>query len=383
MHLMISNSARRRLITILARDRTGTAKSVRMCLGLRLAIVLALALTGCAAGPWPGFPTPRPDDPRWPPPPEVARIAYVTQLRSHEDLFQVASRLGWLGGMIFGQPDSTLVRPYALALHPEGGLLVADPGRQCVHYYDWNRRRYIVLGRGGQDIESVLPSPVGVAALADGRILVCDSRLGRIEAFDSDGNALGEFGAGAGLARPAGIAVSQSAGGGGVEIYVADVTGHRIAVFDLAGNLVRWIGERGAGPCQFNFPTHITVMADGRLAVTDSLNFRVQVIEPDGTFVRQVGSLGDSPGRFSKPKGVAADSSGRIMVVEGLYDRLQIFSPTGELLLDLGMPGSEAGQFWLPAGICIDRDSGRIFIADTYNSRVQVFEMIADEVSHD
>ena len=39
----------------------------------------------------------------------------------------------------------------------------------------------------------------------------------------------------------------------------------------------------------------------------------------------------------------------------------------------VGREGRGVGEFWLPAGIFIDQ-SDRIWIADTYNRRIQVFE---------
>ena len=55
-------------------------------------------------------------------------------------------------------------------------------------------------------------------------------------------------------------------------------------------------GRRGAGPGEFNFPTHINVDAAGRVYVTDSLNCRIQVFDASGQFQRAFGSAGDGAG---------------------------------------------------------------------------------------
>jgi hypothetical protein len=55
-----------------------------------------------------------------------------------------------------------------------------------------------------------------------------------------------------------------------------------------------------------------------------------------------------------------------------------VFDPDGRLLLDVGRPGSEPGEFWLPNGIAIGRDN-RIFVADAYNSRIQVLKYVGRE----
>ena len=57
---------------------------------------------------------------------------------------------------------------------------------------------------------------------------------------------------------------------------------------------------------------------------------------------------------------------------------MQIFSREGELLLALGQQGQGQGEFWLPNGIFITADD-TIFVADSYNKRVQVFRYLGPE----
>jgi sugar lactone lactonase YvrE len=45
-------------------------------------------------------------------------------------------------------------------------------------------------------------------------------------------------------------------------------------------------------------------------------------------------------------------------------------------LLSLGASGSGPGEFWLPAGLAFDDKEQLLFVADSYNSRVQVFRLI-------
>ena len=49
--------------------------------------------------------------------------------------------------------------------------------------------------------------------------------------------------------------------------------------------------------------------------------------------------------------------------------------PAGQYLLTVGMQGHGPGEFWLPAGLFIDKQD-RLYIADAYNRRVQVFRYI-------
>jgi hypothetical protein len=58
-------------------------------------------------------------------------------------------------------------------------------------------------------------------------------------------------------------------------------------------------------------------------------------------------------------------------VVDSLFHTFQIFDASGAFLLAVGARGGAPGEFWLPTGIFIERDM--IYVADSYNSRVQVF----------
>ena len=80
-------------------------------------------------------------------------------------------------------------------------------------------------------------------------------------------------------------------------------------------------------------------------------------------------------GEFSHPKGVGIDSEGNIYVTDAIFDAIQVFDKTGTLLLFLGEAGQGPGQFWIPTELFIDR-TDRIFVADSYNQRVQVLRFI-------
>ena len=59
-----------------------------------------------------------------------------------------------------------------------------------------------------------------------------------------------------------------------------------------------------------------------------------------------------------------------------LADAVQIFDRRGRFLLSFGERGLGPGQFWLPGGVFID-DRDRIYVADAYNQRIQIFEYLA------
>ena len=74
---------------------------------------------------------------------------------------------------------------------------------------------------------------------------------------------------------------------------------------------------------------------------------------------------------------MATDSDGNLYVVDALFENIQIFDPQGRFLMHWGENGTTPGCFWLPRGIAIDTHD-RIWVADAYNRRVQVFKRVVD-----
>ena len=72
------------------------------------------------------------------------------------------------------------------------------------------------------------------------------------------------------------------------------------------------------------------------------------------------------------------DSEGHLYVVEGLSGLVQVFDRQGQLLYYFGQKGSGFGEFQLPTGLFID-SKDRVFVVDSYNRRVQVFQYFAQQ----
>jgi DNA-binding beta-propeller fold protein YncE len=304
----------------------------------------------------------------WPPPPDDPRVAFIQHIVTPEDVGARVSGLrrfaNWITGADKGK--ESLSKPFGVALDELDNLCITDTGANVVCYFDHKQKQWYRWDRIG---EIRFASPVAVAKRGNA-IFVADSALGRVIVFDTSGKLL--FQISRGLERPSGLATS------GERLFVADSQAHDVAIFDLQGNFISRFGGRGAGPGEFNFPTHVAADSRGQVFVTDSMNSRVQVFDTSGNFQRQFGGLGDGRGHFSRPKGLATDTSGRVYVIDALFGNFQVFDPDGRLLLDVGRPGSEPGEFWLPNGIAISRDN-RIFVADAYNSRIQVLKYVGRE----
>jgi hypothetical protein len=70
-------------------------------------------------------------------------------------------------------------------------------------------------------------------------------------------------------------------------LYISDISGDKIVVFDTTGHLLYKWGKTGKGPGEFQSPNAISIGPDGQVYVGDSDNNRVQIFTPSGTYLRQ------------------------------------------------------------------------------------------------
>ncbi len=302
----------------------------------------------------------------WPPPPAEPRIVFVREISEPPDIGVRPPALMRFANWITGVTSSRqkMDRPFGLAVDDAENLLVTDTAAGTVAYLDLTHKKWQSWSAVG-DIRLLSP----VAAVHAGKtFFVADSAIGKVIAFDKNGKV--QFAITNGLERPTGLALL------GDRLVIADSQRHQIVVCDLHGKMISKFGQRGRGPGEFNFPTHVSVDRQRRIYVTDSLNCRIQIFDADGHFLRTFGSAGDGPGRFSRPKGVAVDGDGHIYVVDGVFNNVQIFDEQNRLLLDFGEPGAAAGQFCLPNAIVIN-SKNEIFVADAFNHRLQEFRYLS------
>ena len=168
-------------------------------------------------------------------------------------------------------------------------------------------------------------------------------------------------------------------------VYVADGFNHRIQKFDQDGNYVASIGSssnQAPNPPngQFNEPWGVAVAPDGSIVAADTWNHRIQIFNSDGSFQRAWGTLGDtggqaigSEGSFYGPRGVAVDKDGRIYVADTGNKRIQVFDKDGKFINQFGGGGLDQGRLDEPVGVAVDAQ-GNIVVADTWNGRVQIFD---------
>jgi PKD repeat protein len=169
----------------------------------------------------------------------------------------------------------------------------------------------------------------------------------------------------------------------GGDWWTGDNGNHRIQVFDSAGNYKATLGTTetpGTGNYQFHGPAHIAIYND-YLYVADRGNHRVQIYQitfsPSFTmtYVATLGKTdvaGDDNDHFDNPSGVAVDAS-YIYVADTFNHRVQVFNRSSRTYVTtIGGYGSGNGQFDQPYDVAVDA-SGYLYVADFENSRVQQF----------
>ena len=328
-------------------------------------LAMALLSAGCATT-WTSITDSEETRLKWPNPPEMTRVEYVTSLKGFRE--EGTS----LKSVIYGTEEGRLMRPVAVAADRDGRIAIADTSCRCIHFYIPSSKKYIQLSRvNGED----MVSPVGVAFDEESRLYVSDSALARVFVFDSQGTYLFaiEKAGEERLKRPTGIAFNSEK----KILYVIDTLSHKVNAYDKNGLLLFSFGGRENGDGKFNFPTHIFWSPPGRVYVTDAMNFRIQIFDSSGRFLTAFGHQGDGSGDFAVPKGVAVDRDRVIYVVDSLFDNVQLFNENGDFLLTVGVRGTMPGEFWLPSGIFIDAHD-KLYVCDSFNKTIQIFRILRD-----
>ena len=119
-------------------------------------------------------------------------------------------------------------------------------------------------------------------------------------------------------------------------VWVVDDGSEQIFKFTRDGRLVMTVGEfrvKGADTTHLGGPCGIAFLPNGDFYVSDGYkNTRVVKFNKDGKYLLEWGTPGSGPGQFGSPHGVAVDGSGRVYVADRTNQRVQVFDGSGTLL---------------------------------------------------
>lgn len=236
-------------------------------------------------------------------------------------------------------------------------------------------------------VDGELNWPQGLCLNAAGDMLiVADTGNGRIVKLDIDtgtgtltfNSTFGQYGSGNGEFDEAYAVAADAAD----NIYVVDQKRHNVQVFNSGGTYLSGFGSFGASASQLNRPMGICVTAAGQVYVADSENHRIQIFTTGGATVARFGSYGYDDGEFFRPAGIHVDAVGRIYVADTVNSRVQVFSAAmahlGTYKPPSGKVGADPGQLYFPQGIFQVVGDETVYIADTWNHRVQRLVIVLD-----
>jgi DNA-binding beta-propeller fold protein YncE len=279
-------------------------------------------------------------------------------------------RVGQRGPKTLGQ----FIDPRDVA-YCNGQVFVADTGNHRVILLDaatgtplsmWN----VTLG-------TILGISAGVSSTGSPVILVTQDSKNIVQVFTPTGTLLATVGSGPGtgngqLKSPR-DAATDSAG----NIYIADYANNRIDKFSPTGAWIMNWGTTGTLPGKFQRPYGIDVDANNLVYVADSNNERIQVFTTSGTFVRTFGSAGTGNGQFFQLRRVAVGSgpTPTVYAADLWAYNIQSFTSTGTFIRKWAGSGPPDGLFNEPSGLAVDTD---VFVADAVNQRVQEFGLLGN-----
>jgi DNA-binding beta-propeller fold protein YncE len=177
--------------------------------------------------------------------------------------------------------------------------------------------------------------------------------------------------------------------------------GSRLLQFDRDGKFVREIGKDSYA---FLFAQQVRIDPQDNIWVVDQMSNMVIKFDPEGRIalllgrkaeavpvpargqgagglaipapaVGQAAGVGAQTDLFNRPTDVAFDAAGNIYVADGVGNqRVAKFDKNGVFVKSWGSKGAEPGQFGTSArAIAVDAQ-GNVYVADSGNKRIQVFD---------
>lgn len=259
-----------------------------------------------------------------------------------------------------------LKHPEGVACNQDGALIVADTGNARLLHYTYKDR---TVNQGARVIKvPQLRYPVLVKMNLRGEILVLDRKQRRIARITTAGKFGGYIGT-PGTSSPAASTPKSFDIDKQGNLYLLDVYSGQVTMTDPAGKYLKHLRF----PREYGFITNLAVDFKGNILLIDSVNARVFSATRNSAAFSPLTQDLKAYMRF--PTYITTDKIGRIYLVDRNGSKIIILGQDGSYLGRLSAMGWKEGLLNYPSQICLN-DSGEIFVADTKNSRVQIFSII-------
>lgn len=205
--------------------------------------------------------------------------------------------------------------------------------------------------------------PSDVAVDRNGVLFLLESGSRSISIYSPRGEFLREIQGRGTWKDPSAIAVAPDG-----SIFLADGNSGRVLELELSGRIRR---EHTAGG---NARITGVGLYGSSVFGADNRNHRIVVFRRAGGAPDYWGKRGEGPGELHSPYRLVVDPSGRVFVTDVMNARVQWFSPFGKHLGTLKRFGAGEGRIFRPTGIALD-PRGQVWIGDSYTGLVQLFDL--------
>ena len=163
------------------------------------------------------------------------------------------------------------------------------------------------------------------------------------------------------------------------EMVVCGWDANCVTVFDSYCRPLQSFGSTRSEDARLIKPKGVAISSNNTVFITS--NHCVKKFTLDGQFIASVGSQGSGTLQFNIPCAVAyKHTSNRIYVCDTHNHRVAIFDHDLTFQNSFGCKGIDTTQLGRPESIAIDSE-GNVFVADYGNNRVQVFDENGDYLS--
>jgi sugar lactone lactonase YvrE len=266
----------------------------------------------------------------------------------------------------FDQGGSALTVPEGVACGGTSEIVVSDTGNGRLLRFGY---RDGILETGSRELN--LPGlvyPEKVMINSKGEVFVFDRQQRRILHTTPEGRFRGYVEA-KGLPQPAAWTPKSFSLDAADRIYLLDIFSKRVLVLDPRGNYERQIPL----PDEPHLFSDLAVDFKDTVLLLDGTGGRVYAAAESADKFTLIADQLRSYGRF--PARLAIDKRGRIYLSDRNGGRIVVLGQDGAYLGKISDHGWKAGLLSYPAQICIG-PQGRLFVADTLNNRIQIFELL-------
>ena len=290
----------------------------------------------------------------------------IRVLSSSAMMRMVPENRGVVQGTIHG-----VNRPYGVAVNNSGEVVVSEYWNHRISVYSREGKHIRSFGSAGFINESHFNYPHGVAITSDKHILIANKCNHRIQMFTMDGmfvKSVGQEGKRQlQFNQSSGIAVHPSG-----KVFVAEIHNHRIQVLNPDLSYSHMFGSKGSAPGQFSYPHSVAFNSSGVVYVTDMDNHRVQLFTADGQFISFFGSKGSQHGQLHRPRSICVDSTNTVYITD-MNHRVSVYTGSGQFIKRFGTQGNGEGKLDRPKGVAVDNTAGVLYVCDSGNNRVVVY----------